>query len=217
MATRLVIADDHTLFRKGLISILGKNEGIDVVGEAADGKEAFDVVDREVPNIVLLDLHMPKTNGFDLISKISKNHPDVKIIIISMYNSDSHIVQSIEAGACGYLDKNAEPEEILLAIQCTNEIGIYFNDRTNKAMIQNLVSRKNLKPFFKSGKVAFNKNEIEVVNCLAQEMTSNEISARLFLSPRTIESIKVTLLQKTGTRNSIGIVLYALKNEIIKL
>lgn len=217
MATRLVVADDHTLFRKGLISILGKNDGIEIVGEAADGKEAFDVVDKVMPNIVLLDLHMPKTNGFDLISKISKNHPDVKIIIISMYNSDSHIVQSIEAGACGYLDKNAEPEEILLAIQCANEIGLYFNERTNKAMLQKLVNKKSLRPTFKSGKVEFNGNEKEIIGCLAEGMTSNEISKRLFLSPRTIDSIRVTLLQKTGTRNSVGIVLYAVKHGIIKL
>jgi len=217
MSVKLVVADDHTLFRKGLVSILSQRPDIEVVGEAATGSEAETVVFQTKPDVVLLDLMMPDTNGFNTVAAIAEKNPRTRVIVISMYNSDSHIVQSIEAGACGYLDKNAEPEEIEMAIQSVCETGLYFNERTNKAMLQKLVARERLRPVFTNKKVSFNKSELDVIRCLARELTTTEIAKELFLSTRTIDNLRHTILQKTGLRNSVGIVLYAVRNNIIKL
>jgi DNA-binding NarL/FixJ family response regulator len=214
---KIIIADDHSLFRKGLRAILGNFSHIEILGEADNGDDVIKLVKNKKPAIVLLDLVMPNSNGFETVEKIKSGFEDTRIIILSMYDSETHIIKAVEAGACGYLNKNASPEEIVLALESVSKNGFYFNDRTNKVMLKRMYQRKKLSPTFVGDTIDLNKNEIAVIKGISEELTSTEIGSRLFLSARTIDGIRLQLLQKTGVKNSIGLVLYAIRNGILEV
>lgn len=218
MPIKTILADDHKLFRLGLKGIIENFEGIEVIGEASNGKELLEILQKKtVPDIVLLDLNMPDLNGFEALDIITKKFKSIKPLIISMYDGDNYISQAIELGACGYVHKNSDPEEIEVAIKTTYEQGFYFNEKTNKAMLHRLVRRNKLKPVFDDRNISLNDRELGVLKYLSQELTSSEIADKMFLSKRTIEGIRQQLILKTNSKNVVGLILFAAKTGLIDL
>ena len=212
---KYAIADDHKLFRKGIIAVLEDSPGFKLVLEAQNGRELLNNLNKAKPDIILLDLRMPEMDGIETTVEIRKQNEDVKIIIVTMLDDEKYVIHLMEVGANGYLLKNAEPEEIKTAITTAYENGYYFNDYVNKALLKRVVHKNQLKPVFNNN-IELTNREIEVLKLICNEQTANEISKLIFLSPRTVEGIRTKLLEKIGVKNTAGLVMYAVKNRLVE-
>lgn len=210
---KLAVVDDQLLFRRGIISLIKEFEEIDVVVEAGNGKELIEAIKKRKPHIVLLDLQMPVMDGIETTAYLSEKYPDIKILILTMHDDDEFILHLIEKGANGFLLKNNSIDIVIDAIYSIVENGYYFNDRISKTMIKGLVRSKKIKPVFQS--VSLSDREIEVIMLICKEYTNKEISERLCISIRTVENHRDKILEKTGARNTAGIVMFALKNNLL--
>lgn len=212
---KYAIADDHKLFRKGVIASLEDSPDFELVLEAQNGRELLNNLSKTKPDIILLDLKMPEMDGIEATTEIRRHDENIKIIVITMHDDEKYVIHLMEIGANGYLLKNAEPEEIKAAILTAYENGYYFNDFVNKALLKRVVHKTQLKPVFNKD-VELTSREIEVLKLICQEQTANEISKLIFLSPRTVEGIRTRLLEKIGVKNTAGLVMYAVKNRIVE-
>ena len=212
---KYAIADDHKLFRRGVISALEDTPSLKLVLEAENGKDLLANITKYKPDVVLLDLKMPEMDGIETTIELRKREIDVKIIIITMMDDEKYVIHLMEIGANGYLLKNAEPEEIKMAITTACENGYYFNDFVNKALLRKVLHKNHLKPVFNKD-IDLTSREIEVLKLICEEKTANEIGAQIFLSPRTVEGIRTKLLEKIGVKNTAGLVMYAVKNRIVE-
>lgn len=214
---KVAIADDHKIFRSGVINTLIPYENIRFVFEADDGLHLLQIMETQQPDVILMDLKMPNMDGIEATIKVKEKYPDVKIIILTMYEDDNFIVHLVENGANAYLLKNAEPEEIYEAICTTFEKGFYFNDNVNLALLKKVLhkNKQQFKPTLKN-EIQLNDREQEVLKLICNELTTQEISEQIFLSPRTVEGIRQKLLEKINVKNSVGLVLYAFRNGLIE-
>lgn len=212
----IALVDDHVLFRKGLAAVLKTFESIEVVHQASNGVELLEMLKNVEVDVVLLDLEMQGMDGMQTTKKLNEAFPEVKIIILSMYDDDHFIQHLMELGANGYLLKDTEPEEVIIAVQSAYENGFYFNERVSKVVINGLIKKNKVKPVFR-GNVKLSPRELEVLALICQEQTNVEIGEQLFLSSRTIEGYRNRLLEKTNTRNTAGLVVFALKNNLVEL
>lgn len=212
-----VMADDHAMFRSSVLALLRGYKDLVLVGEASDGKELLELLSTiKQPDVLLLDLSMPNIGGFAVLEKLKKQSSSIKTIIISMHDEDHFITKAIEDGACGFLSKSAEPDEIQMAMHSVMENGFYFNEKTNLAMIHSMVSKKKLVPVFHNTSVIFSDKEKMVLQLLARELTSTEISEAVNISERTIEGMRGNMIRKTGVRNVVGLILFAVRNKVIE-
>ncbi len=211
---RIALVDDHVLFRRGMMAMLGLNEELEVVFDCGNGAEALNILKEQPVDIVLMDLEMPGLDGTAATQQITSAYPDVSVIVLSMHDDEQFIVHLMKAGAKGYLLKNAEPEEIIAAIQSVFETGFYFNDRVSRVMLSGLMEDTRMKPKF-SGQEELSKREIEVLRLICEEKTTTEIGEALFISPRTVEGHRNNILLKTGARNTAGMVVYAIRNRLV--
>jgi DNA-binding NarL/FixJ family response regulator len=214
---KVAIADDHKIFRSGVINTLIPYENIRFVFEADDGLHLLQIMETQQPDVILMDLKMPNMDGIEATIKVKEKYPDVKVIILTMYEDDNFIVHLVENGANAYLLKNAEPEEIYEAICTTFEKGFYFNDNVNLALLKKVLhkNKQQFKPTLKN-EIQLNDREQEVLKLICNELTTQEISEQIFLSPRTVEGIRQKLLEKINVKNSVGLVLYAFRNGLIE-
>ncbi|WP_341839803.1 response regulator transcription factor [Chitinophaga caseinilytica] len=214
---KVAIADDHKIFRSGVIQTLTPYENINVVFEAEDGEHLLQIMQDQLPDVILMDLKMPKMDGIQATIKVREKYPQVKIIILTMYEDDNFIVHLVENGANAYLLKNSEPEEIYEAICTTYEKGFYFNENVNLALLKKVLhkNKQQFKPTFKN-EVQLTDRELEVLKLICSEQTTQEISEQIFLSPRTVEGLRQKLLEKLGVKNTVGLVLYAFRNGLIE-
>ena len=211
---KIAIADDYKIFREGLKVSLTLDNDIEILHEADNGEDLISNIKKEQPHIVLMDLKMPIMDGMEATQIIRKKYPDIKVLVVSMYDDDKFIIHLMEIGANGYLLKNAEPDEIRKAIHSVFENGYYFNDLVNKALLKKLVIRNNIKPSFKEN-VELTERELEVLKLICEEKTAAEIGKEIFLSPRSVEGIRQRLIEKIGVRNTAGLVMFAAKNDIV--
>lgn len=215
--TRVGVAEDQTLFRKGLIGMLNNLPDVRVTIEAGDGQELIDkMVDTEV-HLVFLDYRMPNMNGIDAARIIRERYPEVGILMLSMYDDEEFIINAIENGCGGYLTKEDEPAEIERAMISVLNTGYYLNDRTSKILVKSLMNDGKITPRFKvdSSVVQFNADEIEAMRLIAREFNSREIAEMVSKSERTIERYRAEILEKIGAKNSVGIVMYGVKHGYI--
>ncbi len=214
---KVAIADDHKIFRSGVIQTLTPYENINVVFEAEDGEHLLQIMQEQQPDVILMDLKMPKMDGIQATIKVREKFPQVKIIILTMYEDDNFIVHLVENGANAYLLKNSEPEEIYEAICTTFEKGFYFNENVNLALLKKVLhkNKQQFKPTFKN-EVQLTDRELEVLKLICGEQTTQEISEQIFLSPRTVEGLRQKLLEKLNVKNTVGLVLYAFRNGLIE-
>jgi DNA-binding NarL/FixJ family response regulator len=210
-----VIADDHEVFRQGLKLVLSDDPALQFIGEVANGRALLELLEQQAPDVILLDLKMPVLDGFEATREIRKLYPEIKILILTMHDEEHFILHLLEAGANGYLLKNAHPKEIQEAIHAVYENKYYFNDLVNTTLLKNLVQKNIALPSFKPSENLAEK-EIRILELICQEYTSAEIGEKVFLSARTVEGIRAGIMEKVGVRNIAGLVMYAVKNGIVR-
>lgn len=214
----LAIADDQILFRKGLKLLIHSFEGIELVIEASNGLELIAAVERNQPDVILMDLRMPEMDGLETTGKIKQRFPSIKIILLTMYDEEHLINHMMKLGANGYLLKNEEPEEVEIAIRSVMEKDFYFNDYVSKALLSGLQRPKNeVKNWASGAEASISKREREVLELICREFTSSEIAKELYISIRTVENHRKSLLTKTGSRNTAGLILFAVRNQLIDI
>ncbi|MEP7141761.1 MAG: response regulator transcription factor [Ferruginibacter sp.] len=212
---KLIIADDHEIFRDGFKLMLTKYPEIILVGEAANGQELVDLSLKLDPDVIITDIKMPVMDGIEATKKIIDRFPDMGIIGLSMYDDDELIVEMLEAGAKGYLIKNAGKEQITEAIKT-----VYNNDpyycKTTSHKLTNMIANSRFNPYRKTAKAEFSEREKEIIDLVCRELTNKEIGDKLFLSVRTVEGHRLRILEKMNVKNTVGLVVYAIKNGIVK-
>lgn len=215
---KLALCDDHTLFRVGMASILGQIHDFELILEAANGQELIDRIPRKMPDVVLLDLQMPVMDGTATADYLRENHPLIKIVVVTMHDEDRMVLHLLEKGVSGYLLKDAEADEVEKAIRKVMDEGVYLNEFVSKAMLRKMTNKtrvdKPASPLYNS-KIILSEREKEVLMLICESLSTNEISEKIFLSPRTVEGHRLRILEKTGTKNTAGMVAYAFKNGLL--
>ena len=211
---KIAIADDYKIFRDGLKVGLSADENLDVIMEADNGEDLLKGLETITPDVILMDLKMPIMDGMEATKAVRKKYPSIKVLVVTMYDDDKFIIHMMENGANGYLLKNAESEEIRKSIYAVYENGYYFNDLVNKALLKKLVLKNNLKPSFNQN-IELTERELEVLKHICEEKTAAEIGKEIFLSPRSVEGIRQRLIEKVGVRNTAGLVMFAVKNNMV--
>jgi DNA-binding NarL/FixJ family response regulator len=214
-ALRYAIADDHAIFRQGVRYALSDDPELICAGEAANGEELLELLQQQPVDVVLMDLRMPKMDGLQATTVIQKTHPDIKVVILTMHDDEAMMIHLMEQGVGGYLTKDTDPAEIGLALRSVLETGYYFNDRVSKALLGAAVSKQQVKPRFRTD-VVLTDREQDVLVMTCNELTASEIGEKLAISGRRVEAIRSTLLAKIGVRNTAGLVLYAVRNGLVK-
>ncbi len=213
MPIRIAIADDHKIFRTGLIAVLKDVDEFNVVLEAGSGTELIEQIATEKPDLILMDIKMPDMDGLQTTLYIREHFEDIKILVISMYHENKYIIDMMKAGANGYLLKNAEPKEIIHAINTVHHTGFYFNQPMSGTLMKDLLG---LQPSSSSQSEAIlNEREIDVLKLICEERSNVEIADKLCLSVRTVEGYRTKLFEKIGSKNIVGLVLYAVKQGIV--
>jgi DNA-binding NarL/FixJ family response regulator len=211
---KVAIADDHKIFRDGIKMSLRDREFLKILWEAEDGKDLMHKLMIKQPDILLMDIRMPELDGINAISLIRKEYEEVKIIVLTMYDDQEMITKMMEMGANAYLTKTTDPDEIYHAIiTCMNE-DFYFNDLVNKAVLLKLQHKKTVRQFYPNP-TKFTEKELRILKCIAEDRTTEEISKEVFLSPRTIETIRQKMKEKVGAKTIAGLVMYGMRNKLL--
>ena len=213
---KIAIADDHKIFRDGIKMALAGKEDLKMLWEAEDGKDLMHKVAIKKPDVLLMDIRMPEIDGINAIEMLRKEYDDIKIIVLTMYDDQQMINKMMEMGANAYLTKTTDPEEIYEAIlTCMND-DFYFNSLVNNAVMGKLIQKKNVRQHYGSTvPVNFNEKEIKILQLLAQDKTTEEVSKLIFLSPRTIETIRQNMKTKVGAKTIAGLIMYGMRNKLI--
>ncbi len=214
---RVAIADDHKIFRDGIKMALSGKKNLKMVWEAEDGKDMMHKIAIKKADVLLMDIRMPEIDGINAIELIRKEYEDLKIIVLTMYDDQQMISKMMEMGANAYLTKTTDPEEIYNAIlTCMND-DFYFNDLVNKAVMGKLLQKKNIRQHYgNNNTVHFNEKEIKILKLLAEDKTTDEISKTIFLSPRTIETIRQNMKTKVNVKTIGGLIMYGMRNKLIE-
>lgn len=211
MSHKIVIIDDHFLFTKALEDMVNNFEGYEVLFCAENGKDFIEKLSQQKtkPEVVLLDLNMPIMNGFETLAWIKSNQPDLKVLILSMNDEESNIIQAVRNGANGYLLKNTTPGDLKFALDHLLSNGFYHNDLVSSALL-NSVNAKPQKPH-----EALKDQEIRFLKLVCTEKTYKEIADEMSLSPKTIDGYRQVLFDKLNIKSRVGLVLYAMHQKIV--
>ena len=212
---KIVIADDHKMFVDGIDSIIKNEKTMKVVGRSYDGPGVLTFLEKHEVDIILLDVNLPGMNGIEVCKSIKSKHPKVKVLAISMFNEESYVTEILNHGASGYILKNTGREELLQAINKVNEGQSYFSKDVTQTIMKGLM--KHRKGSKKSTKLIpkISRREKEVLELIVKEHTTQEIANKLFISLKTVESHRSSLLAKLNARNSAGLVRIAMENKLV--
>jgi len=211
---KVAIADDHALFRTGVKTSLSSHKDIQMIAEAENGMQLLNLLKHIKPDVILLDIHMPIMDGYTALPEIKKLYPDMKVIMLSMNNDPSIITRMMEIGANSYLTKESDSETIYHAIRTCFEQEFFFNDLTNKALLNGLRMKKPAEA--SAPEVNLNDKEVTILKLMCEEKSTKEIADIVDLSPRTVEAIRDKLKTKTGVKSMAGLVMYAVKAGIVE-
>ncbi len=213
---KVLIADDHVLYRAGVKTALSTKKDIKVIAEADNGMHLLNMLKMIQPDVILLDIQMPVMDGIGALPEIKKNWPHIKVIMLTMMDDHSMITKLMELGANSYLSKTSDSEIIYEAIKTCFEQEYYFNALTNKALLTNLKQRNNTMPQkFTPQEAQLNDKELLILRLMCEEKSTKEIADLVDLSPRTVEAIRDKLKVKTGAKSTAGLIMYAVKNNIL--
>lgn len=212
MSTRIVLVDDHQIVRVGLKSLLERETGFQVVGEAGDGREALAVVDELDPDVVIMDIAMPGLNGIDATIRIRADRPRVKIIILSMHLERAYIVETLKAGASGYLLKERAVDELIPAINAVTTGRKFLSPGVTDIVLQGYLEAEVDLP--ESAFSQLTEREREVLQYIAEGTTIKEIAELLHLSPKTIETHKRRIMERLNIRTVAGLTRYAIRHGL---
>lgn len=212
----VALVDDHALLRNGLASLV-KELGYEVLFEANNGKEFIEKLKtRKLPEIVLLDINMPQMDGYETAAWIKQNHPDVKILALSMYDDENAIIRMLKNGAGGYILKDTEPGELKAALESLSVKGFYYSELVTGRLIHT-INTIDEKESTTKNMMGLSDREVEFLKLAATEMTYKEIADKMFLSPRTIDGYRDDLFEKLNIKSRVGLVVFAIKNKIVSV
>jgi two-component system, NarL family, invasion response regulator UvrY len=216
MKAKIALADDHVLLRNGLANLL-KDLDYDVVFEADNGAEFLEKLQTNLlPDIVLMDINMPKMDGYDTTQWLKKNYPDMKVLALSMYDDENAIIRMLKCGAKGYILKDSEPTELKLAIYAVLTKGFYHSELVTGKLIHTINHLDEPEHSSVKSVLRLNEREIEFLKLACTEMTYKQIAEQMCLSPRTIDGYRDALFEKLNLKSRVGLVLFAIKNGIMK-
>jgi two-component system, NarL family, response regulator NreC len=211
---RLLIAEDHTILREGLKSLLSVNPDLEVVGEAEDGRRALKLSNELSPDLILMDLSMPRMNGFEAIQEIKKQNPAVKIIVLTVHNTEEYILMTLKAGADGYVLKDATHDELLMAISHVLNGKRYLSPSVSeKVIIGYLEGKRSLKPA--SSWDSLTQREREILKLIAEGFKNKEVADYLCISLKTVEKHRANLMKKLDLHNTSSLTVYAMEKGLI--
>jgi len=214
---KILIVDDHKLFREGLTYVISQMDGFEIVGEASTGKTFLDMMDNVDADIVLMDICMPEIDGIETTAKAIEKKPNIKIVALTMFCDEEYYYKMIQAGVSGYILKESGKEELETALHAVAAGENYFSQKLLHNIIKNLHNSKTFKAPVNSSEIKLTSRETEILKLICQGLSNAEISERISLSPRTVEGHKSNLISKTGVKNSVSLVIYALKNHLIDI
>lgn len=206
----IVFADDHPTFRKGFRTLLQHQPDIQLLAEASNGEELCALVEKYLPAVVVTDISMPVVDGIEAIQHLKKNYSEIGVIALSMHEDPTMIKEIIKAGAKGYLSKNADVEEIILAIRSVSQGQFYSSATTVSCLMRSLQKAP-------PETCKFTNREIEIIQLLYQEHTNCEIAQALYISEETVKDHRKHIQKKVGAKSVVGIIKHALKNHLVKL
>lgn len=211
--TRIILADDHTLVRAGIRSLLGKMPGVEVVGEAGDGREALALLEALQPDILLIDIAMPGLNGLETAARVADEFPRIKLIILSMHANEEYVVQALRAGALGYLLKDSAAIELELAIEAVGRGETYLSPPISHAVIDGYLDR--VSALGATGAHSLTPRQLQILKHLAEGQSAKEIAFALNLSVKTVETHRAQLMERLGIHDVPGLVKYAMRIGLI--
>ncbi len=211
---KVAIADDHNLVRQGIADML-KFQGIEVDFQACNGQEMVDYATEHHPDIVLMDLNMPVMDGWQATKELKKCSPNTRVIALSVLDDDLSVIRMLRNGARGYLLKDSEPQDLVDAIKSVFETGFYHSDFVSSRLMKAMTDSADLDKLQTVDSIK--DRELEFLQLACTENTYNEISDKMFLSPRTIDGYRDTLFKKLGIKSRVGLVIYAIKNHLVEV
>jgi DNA-binding NarL/FixJ family response regulator len=213
---KLLIVDDHKIFRDGLKLLLGQFHFIGEIEEASDGKDFLDTLESGLPDLVLMDINMPVMGGIEATKEALKRYPELKIIVLTTFHDEDYVEQMMMAGVEGYMLKRSTPEEFEEALLKVRNGGNYFSDEILRTVSRNLQRLRN-----EAGRMAslpeFTRREQEVLELICQGYNNDQIADKIHISSKTVEKHKSNLFQKTNSGNTVNLIIYAFKNELVDL
>jgi two-component system, NarL family, nitrate/nitrite response regulator NarL len=209
--TRVVIADDHQMFVDGLKSMLEEIEGIEVVGQASNGREAVDICSREDTDVVIMDISMPVMDGIEATKAILKMNPSIKVLGLSMFNDRNFIADILKSGASGYILKNTGKEELIAALSSLRSNDSYLGREVRNTLLNSFMKKEPAQAIEK-----LSDRELEVLESIASGLTTHEIGKKLFISKNTVETHRKNLLYKLSARNTAELITNAYKKRLIQ-
>jgi DNA-binding NarL/FixJ family response regulator len=216
---RLALVDDHRLFRKGLTSLIEMIcPDCDILFEADNGNDLQQKISTDnQPDIILLDVNMPKMNGFDTVQWLSENYPLVKVLVISMIEKEESIVKMLKLGVKGYLSKDVEPNILAEALNSIMNKGFYYTDFITGKLVHALNNSNDNGKKGDDARRLMNDREKEFLQYACSELTYNEIAAKMFVSPKTVDGYRNSLFEKLNVKSRVGLVLFAIKHGLVEL
>ncbi len=214
---RVGIVDDHLLFRKSMSLLIDSFKNIKTVLVAENGKVFLEKIIDNPIDVVLLDIQMPVMNGYQTCEKILELYPDVKILIVSQLSTKESIHKVIELGAHGYFTKNSDPEQLENAIRSINDKGFYFGVELGLVIKEAMLWDKTNSQDLEKEINIFSERELQIIKMICKEKKSKEIAQLLFINVRTVDSHRKNIMDKSNTKNFVGVILYALKNNLIEI
>jgi len=213
---KIVLTDDHSLLRSGLASLV-QSQGHTVLFEADNGKDFIAKLNaKQLPDIVLLDINMPEMDGYETAQWIKTNHPEIKVLALSMYDNETSIIRMLKCGARGYILKDSEPAELRDAIEALMTKGFYYSDLVSGKLMHAINKMDDNGDGLKS-LVPLNDRETDFLKYTCTELTYKEIADKMFVSPRTIDGYRDALFEKLHVKTRVGLVMYAIKNGIVNI
>jgi DNA-binding NarL/FixJ family response regulator len=215
---RLILVDDHQLVRAGIANLLTGEPGFEIIGEAAEAKELFDLLKISQPDIAVLDIALPGMSGIEITKKLHNDFPGIRILILSMHTSEEFIFNAINSGARGYLPKNTSRKELIESIYAINRGEEYFAESISNVILKSYIKKaKSDVPDSENKESLLSKREIEVLRLFAEGSTNQEIADKLFISIRTVESHKNHIMARLELKTTVDLVKFAIRNNIVLL
>ncbi len=211
---KILLVDDHKIIRDGIRALLQSITRFEIVGEAENGLIALEFTEKLHPDLVIMDVNMPAMDGIAATKIITEKFPTTKVLVLTMTSEQEHIKSMIEVGAGGYILKNSGQEELISAIDVVLSGRNYFSDEVKDAIMQNMVQKKFKNEKISGEPIPITRREKDVLNLIVQEFTNFEIGEKLFISVRTVDAHRRNLLEKTGARNTAGLVKFAIENKL---
>lgn len=213
----VVLVDDHSLLRNGLASLIKSFGDYNILFEADNGQDFINKLKpKALPQVVLMDINMPEMDGYEACLWLKNNHPEIKVLALSMYDQENSVIRMFKAGAKGYILKDCDPSELKTALNAVVSKGFYYSEMVTGKLIHTINSLDEEDSQVKN-MIQLNEREVHFLKLVCTEFTYKEIAEKMFLSPRTIDGYRDDLFQKLNAKTRVGLVMYAIKNGIVNI